>query len=95
MRAIKASYGAIVTALDDIHESTHEPEALGLSNALSKPSTVAAMYMLDYVLPQVTKLSKTLQTEHLNLSMISSLVDATLNTLDDTVLPSANQLGGC
>ena len=96
VRAIKASYGAIVTALNDIHESTHEPEALGLSNALSKPSTVTAMYKnIDYVLPQVAKLSKTLQTEHLNLSMISSLVDATLNTLDDTVSPSANQLGGC
>ena len=94
VRAIKASYGTIVTVLDDIHESTHEPEAFGLSNALSKPSTVAAMYMLDYVLPQVAKLSKILQTEHLDLSMISSLVDATLNTLDDTVLPSANQLTG-
>ena len=90
MRAIKASYGAIVTALDDIHESTREPEAFGFSNAFSKPSTVAAMYMLDYVLPQVTKLSKTLQTEHFDLSMVSILVDATLNTLDDTVLPSAN-----
>ena len=48
------------------------------------------MYMLDYVLPQVAKLSKTLQTEHFDLSMVSILVDATLNTLDDTVLTSAN-----
>ena len=47
------------------------------------------MYMLDYVLPQVAKLSRTLQTEHLDLSVISSLVHATLHTLD-TVLPSAN-----
>ena len=53
-------------------------------------STVAAIYMLDYVLSQVAKLSRTLQTEHLDLSVISSLVDATLHTLDDTVLPSAN-----
>ena len=35
-------------------------------------------------------MSRTLQTEHLDLSVISSLVDATLHTLDDTVLPSAN-----
>ena len=48
------------------------------------------MYMLDYILPQATKLSRTLQTEQLDLSMISSLVNATLHTLDDSVLPSAN-----
>ena len=92
VKAVKASYGAIVTALNDIHQNTHEREALGLSKALSKQSTVAAiyMYMIDYVLPQVAKLSRTLQTEHLDLSVISSLVDATLHTLDDTVLSSAN-----
>ena len=90
MKAVKASYGAIVTALKDIHQNTHEPEALHLSKALSKQSTVAAIYMLDYVLPQVAKLSRTLQTEHLEMSAISSLADTTLHTLDDTVLPSAN-----
>ena len=72
VKAVKASYGAIVATLNDIHENTREPEALGLSKALSKQSTVTAMYMLDYVLPQVAKLSRTLQTEHLDLSMISS-----------------------
>ena len=41
-------------------------------------------------LPQVAKLSKTLQTENLDLSIISSLIDATLHTLDDAVLPAAN-----
>ena len=90
VKAVKASYGVIITALNDIHQNTHEPEALGLSKALSKQSTVVAIYMLDYVLPEVAKLSRTLQTEHLHLSVISSLVDATLHTLDDTVLPSAN-----
>ena len=89
VKAVKASYGAIVTALNDTSEH-NEPEALGLSKALSKQSTVAAIYLLDYVLPQVAKLSRTLQTEHLDLSVISSLVDATLHTLDDTVFPSAN-----
>ena len=42
VKAVKASYGAIVTALNDIHQNTHEPETLGLSKALSKQSTVAA-----------------------------------------------------
>ena len=62
MKAVKASYGVIVTALNDIHQNTHEPEALDLSIhvALSKQSTVAAIFMLDYVLPQVAKLSRTL-----------------------------------
>ena len=90
MKAVKACYGAIVTALSDIHENTHEPEALGLCKALTKRHTVAAMYLLDYILPQVAKLSRTLQTEQLDLSMISSLVNATLHTLDDSALPSAN-----
>ena len=48
------------------------------------------MYLLDYILPQVAKLSRALETKHLDLSLISSLVDATLNSLDDAILPSAN-----
>ena len=63
---------------------------MGLSKSLSKCSAVAAMYILDYTLPQVAKLSKTLQTEHLNLLLIPSLVNFTLCALDDTVLPAAN-----
>ena len=38
----------------------------------------------------MAKLSRALQTKHLDLSLISSLVDATLNLLDDAILPSAN-----
>ena len=48
------------------------------------------MYMLDYILPQVAKLSKTLQTEHLDVLLIPSLIDSTLCALDDKVLPAAN-----
>ena len=43
VRAVKASYGAIVTSLNDIHNNSHEPEALGLSKALSKQSTIVAI----------------------------------------------------
>ena len=88
VKAVKASYGAIITALSDIHENTHEPEAFGLCKALIKWHTVAAMYVHARLL--IAKLSRTLQTEQLNLSMISSLVNATLCTLDDSLLPSAN-----
>ena len=69
-----------------IYSRRHEP----FSKALSKHYTVVTMYMLDYVLPQVAKLSRTLQTKQLDLSVIPSLVNATLHTLDDSVLPSAN-----
>ena len=48
------------------------------------------MYMLDYILYQVAKLRRTLQTEQLDLSMIFSVVSATLHTLDDSLLPSEN-----
>ena len=79
-----------MTAVENIHETSHEAEALGLSKALSKWKTTAAIFLLDYTLPQVAKLSKTLQIEHLDLSIIPSLVDATLHTLSDAVLPAAN-----
>ena len=39
--------------LSNIHETTHEPEALGLCKALTKQSTAAAICMLDYVLLQM------------------------------------------
>ena len=74
----KASYSSIVLALENMYETSHEPEALGLSKALSSHSTIAAMCLLDYILPQVAKLSHALQTKHLCLFLISSLVDATL-----------------
>ena len=48
-----------------------------------------AIYLLDYILPEVSKLSKSLQTEKLDLSIISSLVDATLHTLEDVLQPAA------
>ena len=70
MRAVKASYSAIITALDHIYSESHEPEALGIKKALCKKSTIAAIYLLDYVLPQVAKLSRALQTKNLDLSMI-------------------------
>ena len=86
VKAVKASYSSMVLALENIYETSHEPEALGLSKALSSHSTIAAMYLLDYILPQVANLSRALQTKHLDLTLISSLVDATLDSLDDAIL---------
>ena len=55
-----------------------------------KQLTLFAIYLFDFVLPQVSKLSKSLQTEKLDLSIISGIVDATLHTLEDVALPAAN-----
>ena len=46
--------------------------------------------MLNYDLPQVAKPSKALQTKNLDLSVISSLVDATVYRIDDALLSAAN-----
>ena len=88
--AVKKCYGAIVSTLEMIYEVSHEPEAFGISTILTKQSTLFAIYLLDFVLPQVSKLSKSLQTEKLDLSVISGIVDATLHTPEDAVLPAAN-----
>lgn len=90
MEAVKESYSAIVNALNNIYEQTHEPEALGISKAMCKSSIVCAMYLLDYALPQVAKLSKCLQAEKIDLTAVAPLVDATLYTLDDATLPAAD-----
>ena len=90
VKAVKANYAAIVIILENIYEQSHEPEALGISKALSKESTLSAIFLLDFVLPLVIKLSKCLQTEKLGLSIISSLVHATLHTIDEALLPATN-----
>ena len=48
------------------------------------------MYLLDYVLPQVAKLSKTLQSDKLDLTVTSSLMEAALYSLDDALSPAAD-----
>ena len=63
---------------------------MGLSKAMCKQSTITAIYLLDFISPQVARLSKTLQTEKSDLTIVSSLVDATLHTLDDSILAAAN-----
>ena len=51
VKAVKASYSSTVLALENIYKTSHEPEALRLSKALSSHSTIAATYLLDYILP--------------------------------------------
>ena len=67
----------------NIYETSHEPEAFGLSKALSSLSTIAAEYLLS-------KPSRAIQSNHLDLSLNSSLLEATLNKLDNAILSSEN-----
>ena len=45
VNAVKASYSSIILALENIYETSHVPEAHGLSKALSGHFTIAAMYL--------------------------------------------------
>jgi len=89
IKVIKENYCAIVIALNHIYEETHEPEALEISKALNKKSTISAMFLLNYVLPQVAKLCKTQQTEMLDVSHILSC-GRKLHSIDDALTPAAN-----
>ena len=55
VQAVKASYNAVVACLDHIYTDSHEPKALGLKKILCNKSTVTAIYLLDYILPQLSK----------------------------------------
>ena len=48
VRAVKMSYSAPVLALDGIYNESHRPEALGLSQILSMPSTLHAMLKFSH-----------------------------------------------
>ena len=74
----------------NIYETSHEPEAFGLSKALSSLSTIAAEHLFEYILPNLAKLSRAIQSKHLDLSLNSSLVEAALNKLDNAIVSSEN-----
>ena len=89
VKAVKANYNALMLTLSNNYKNFDEPLALGLHKILSQFSTIASIYLLDYVLPMTAKLSKTLQSKQLDLSMISALVDAPITSIDDDITPAA------
>ena len=74
----------------NIYETSHEPEAFGLSKALSRLSTIVAEYLLEYILPNLAKPSRAIPSNHLDLSLNSSIVEATRNKHDNVILSSKN-----
>ena len=60
VQTVIASYSAIIACLEHIYSDSYKPEALGLKKILCKEPTVAVIYLLEYVLPQLAKLSRTL-----------------------------------
>ena len=73
-----------------IYETSHEPEALGLSKALSSLSKIAPVYLLEYIPPNLAKLSRAMQSKHMDHTLNSSLVEASFNKLDNAILSSEN-----
>ena len=51
VKAVKVSYTALVVTLDNNYQNFHAPEALELYKVLSKFTTIATIYPLDYTLP--------------------------------------------
>ena len=91
VKALKASYSSIVFALENIYQTSIEPEAFVPSRALSSHYTIAALYLLTTFFLKWQSLAVPYRpSKHFDLSPISSLVDATLNSLDDAILPSEN-----
>ena len=89
VKAVKVSSTALVATLDSNCQNFHAPEALELYKVLSKFTTIATIYLLDYTLPLAAKLSQSIQRKQLDLSMITSLIDAVLHALDDAITPAA------
>ena len=94
IKSVKASYATLVTTLESNYENFHEPEALGINKVLCKFSMIAALFLLDYTLTNAAKLSKALQVKHLDLILISTLVDATLESLHGRCYFTCGQLIG-
>ena len=90
VKAVKASFSALVATLESNYENFREPEALGISKALTKFSTIAATFLLDYTLLITSQLNKALQTKNIDFSMVSTLVEATFKSLEDAVTPASN-----
>ena len=77
VKAVKASYSSIVLALEYTYETSHEPEALGLSKALSSHSTIAkCTYLTTFFL-----MWQSLAVSYRPSTWTSPLLDATLNSL--------------
>ena len=67
IKAVKISLTVFNVTLESNYQNFHAPEALGLHKALSMFITIAAIYLLDYTLPLVAKLSICLQTKQLEI----------------------------
>lgn len=55
VKAVKTSFKSLVVTFESNYQNFHEPEALGLHKTLSQFNTIAALYLLDYVLPNIAK----------------------------------------
>ena len=81
------SYTALVVTLDNNYQNFHAPKRLWDYTRLYPSPPPLQSTGLHFIISG--KLSRSLQTKQLDLSTITSLVDAVLHTMDDAITQAA------
>ena len=75
-------FPAVCVSLSREAQERGDALAIGLSNVVRKYNFVASLYMMCDILPPVSRLSCILQSSHIDLSQLHSLVSSTIETLE-------------
>ena len=78
-QAVYANYAAILITLSEL--SASDPTAKGLVHEIRTTKFLGTVYILKEVLPELSKLSQTLQYSNTNFSTVESTVDYTIDKL--------------
>lgn len=81
IRGVRRVLPALIQTFEEVYAESGDAEAYGLSKLLCTYKFVACLYMLCDVLHTVAKLQGSLQTKDLDLSVIPSMVESTLERL--------------
>ena len=81
MRAIRKDLPALVTTLQQLHETTGDAEAFGLSVLLASFTGVASVIFLSEVLDILARMNATMQTKVADFSKLNILLQLTLDEL--------------
>ena len=72
VKAIGCSMRPLIDTLEHIHEDTGEPKALGMLRTMKTQNFVATLMMLSGVLPVLTRLSRFLQAQTEDFTLVAS-----------------------
>ena len=79
VRVLYRTYPALVTALE--HEATSNATAKGLLHEVQQYKFIMLTHLLLDILPVLTRLSKAFQTESADFSVMSPMVESTVESL--------------